>query len=73
MRGIEIPTGKRRFLICITSLVFYVCLLALILAFTGQVWGFPWFANILHKTTGGKNRLNMPIQDQLKQARKIVR
>jgi len=36
---------------------FYVCLFALILAFTGLVWGFQWFANGLHKMAGGKKSL----------------
>ncbi len=36
---------------------FYVCLFALILAFTGLVWGFQWFANGLHKTAGGRKSL----------------
>jgi uncharacterized iron-regulated membrane protein len=36
---------------------FYVCLFALILAFTGLVWGFQWFANGLHKTAGGSKSL----------------
>lgn len=36
---------------------FYVVLLALVLALTGLVWGFQWFANAVYKTAGGKNAL----------------
>lgn len=33
---------------------FYACWIALILAFTGLVWGFEWFANGLHAVAGGE-------------------
>lgn len=36
---------------------FYVCLLALVLALTGLVWGFQWFANGWYKTAGGQKAL----------------
>lgn len=36
---------------------FYICLFGLIMAITGLVWGFEWFANGLHKTAGGQKSL----------------
>lgn len=36
---------------------FYSSAIALILALTGLVWGFQWFANGLHKATGGERSL----------------
>lgn len=36
---------------------FYICLFALILAFTGLVWGFQWFANGWYKAAGGTKSL----------------
>lgn len=35
----------------------YVKIFALILALTGLVWGFPWFAQTLHRATGGEKSL----------------
>ncbi|MCX7985706.1 MAG: PepSY domain-containing protein [Bacteroidales bacterium] len=35
----------------------YVCLFSLILALTGLVWGFQWFANGLYRITGGNKTL----------------
>lgn len=32
---------------------FYACWLALVLALTGLVWGFPWFASYAHRVAGG--------------------
>jgi uncharacterized iron-regulated membrane protein len=36
---------------------FYVCLFALAFAFTGLVWGFPWFAQGYYKVFGGEKSL----------------
>ncbi len=36
---------------------FYACWIALLLAFTGLVWGFQWFANGLHNAVGGEKSL----------------
>ena len=36
---------------------FYVCAIALILAVTGLVWGFQWFANGLYASAGGERSL----------------
>lgn len=36
---------------------YYASFFALILAITGLVWGFPWFAESLHKGMGGKKSL----------------
>lgn len=36
---------------------FYISIFALIMALTGLVWGFQWFANGLHKAVGGEKSL----------------
>lgn len=36
---------------------FYATWVAIILAFTGLVWGFQWFANSVHRVAGGKTPL----------------
>jgi len=36
---------------------FYVCLLALIFAVTGLVWGFQWFAHAYYSSVGGEKSL----------------
>jgi uncharacterized iron-regulated membrane protein len=36
---------------------FYASFIALIIALTGLVWGFQWFANGIYKSTGGKKSL----------------
>jgi len=51
---------------------FYICLLGLIMAFTGLVWGFQWFANGLHKTAGGKKSLEYADPGSIKSGEQIA-
>lgn len=47
---------------------FYASCIALILALTGLVWGFEWFARSVYATTGGKKSLDYedPVSDTTK-------
>jgi len=47
---------------------FYMTWVAIIIAFTGLIWGFHWFANSVHKTLGGKASLvyQEPLSDTTK-------
>jgi uncharacterized iron-regulated membrane protein len=48
---------------------FYVSCIALILALTGLVWGFQWFANGVYKSVGGERSLiySDPLSDSTTQ------
>ena len=48
---------------------FYATWVAIILALTGLVWGFQWFANSLHTVTGGEKSLvyTEPLSDTAKE------
>lgn len=48
---------KRRNFDLHTVIGFYASFLALILALTGLVWGFQWFAKSVHAAAGGKKSL----------------
>jgi hypothetical protein len=45
---------------------FYAFSVAFILALTGLVWGFEWFANAIYKTAGGKKEIvySEPVSSQ---------
>lgn len=47
---------------------FYMTWVAIILAFTGLIWGFQWFADSVHKTLGGEASLvyQEPLSDTTK-------
>jgi uncharacterized iron-regulated membrane protein len=52
---------KRRIFDMHSVLGFYAHILLLIIALTGLVWGFQWFAEAIYSTTGGKKELSFTV------------